>query len=138
MDSLDEFYLDQEAPRDPRKVLYVLTAVLYTTIIGLSAVTLCMRNKQDIAALPLPTTWRTVGFYDLRCPQTLPKRERTAAVQHQSKLAVLYEKRYSSGARAWRYSIDGYEWFYPTRTAVLHRGVTADGDALFQESSPTE
>ncbi len=79
---------------------------------------------------PNPGSWHAVGLYDLRKPQSLTKVERDAAANHDSTNAVLYEKTHPSGTHSWRYSLDGYTWFYPTRTAVIRRGRTDNGDFL--------
>jgi hypothetical protein len=124
---------DADRPHDPRLLLASITAILYSVSVILSAVTLCTRRKRDaVTPPPSPTSdhWQAVGLYDLRKPQTLTKVEREAAAQHDGTNAILYEREYPSGTRAWRYSLDGYEWFYPTRSAVIRRGRTSEGDLL--------
>jgi hypothetical protein len=130
----DAFCTDADQPRDPRLFLASITAVLYSVSIILSAATFCARQKRsDAAPPPGPETWYTVGLYDLRKPQTLTKVEREAAAQHDGTNAILYERTYTSGARAWRYSLDGYDWYYPTRSAVIRRGRTSEGDLLLHD-----
>lgn len=129
MDSMDDLY--QEKSFDTRRVIIQVTAILYTLATVLSAITVCMRTRGQTP--PPPNAWHAVGFYNLGSPQTLPKRERAAATQYDGKNAVLYEKTYASGARAWRYSLNDHDWFYPTRTAVSRRGLTNTGDILLQE-----
>jgi hypothetical protein len=134
MDSLDEFFLEESMPFIQPLTLTHLSATLMIISAALMGVSLINWIVQpgEMRVPQQPNTWTSVGFYDLRSPQTLTKKERAAAA-HNGKNAVLYEKVYASGARAWRYSLDGYEWFYPTRTAIARRGLTSDGDILIQE-----
>ncbi len=129
MDSLDEFFLEESMSIHPMtlKLLIISTALMGVSLIN------WIVQPGDMQPPHQPNTWHAVGFYDLRRPQTLTKREREAAAEHNGTNAVLYEKTYASGARAWRYSLDGYDWFYPTRTAVGHRGMADNGDSLFNE-----
>lgn len=128
----DDVCTDTDRPHDLRLLLTSITTVLYSVSVLLSVATLCVSRKRAAVSphSPDPETWYTVGLYDLRKPQTLTKMEREAATQHDGTSAILYEREYPSGARAWRYSLDGYEWFYPTRSAVLRRGRTSEGDLL--------
>jgi hypothetical protein len=131
MDSLDEFFLEESMPLTLNHLSATLL-IVSTALMGVSLINWIVQPG-EMRAPQQPNTWTPVGFYDLRSPQTLTKKERAAAATHDGKNAVLYEKVYASGARAWRYSLDGYDWFYPTRTAIARRGLTEDGDILFKE-----
>ncbi len=133
MDSLDEILLEEDQTYNKRNLLVFATAILYVGSAVLSFLTICSRCRHAPSPPPSPNTWNAVGYYDLRTPQTLTKLEREAAAQHGAKTAILYEKIYASGAHAWRYSLNGHDWYYPTRTAVIRRGRTDSGDVLRAE-----
>jgi hypothetical protein len=131
MDSLDEFFLEETMPLTLNR-LSATVLIISATLMSVSLINWIVQPG-EMRVPRQPNAWTPVGFYDLRSPQTLTKKERAATATHDGKNALLYEKVYASGARSWRYSLDGYEWFYPTRTAIIRRGLTEDGDILLQE-----
>lgn len=141
MDSLDEFYMEQEQyqykPHQYRKTLQMMVFVLQifgAMLIFITVVNRFVRPIQPLIESGPNDTWYAAGFYDLRRPQMLPKAERDAAAKYGKPVAILYERTYESGAHAWRYSLDnGRTWFYPNRNAVIRRGMVSTGDTLIHE-----
>lgn len=128
---MDSVCDDWNAPsyKNQKRILLTLTSVLYSVTVIISAFRLCARRK-TVAQPPPSGQWYAAGLYDLRQPQTLPKAERDAATKHVAPYTILYERTYPSGAYAWRYTLDGVTWLYPSRTAVIRRGRTTEGDML--------
>lgn len=141
MDSLDEFYAEQEH-HQYRKTLKLMATMLQIFGVVLIFITLTNRfvrpltsNQQTESIEAVASdTWYAAGFYDLRRPQMLPKAERDAATKYGGPITILYERTYESGAHAWRYTLDdGQTWFYPCRNAVIRRGMVSTGDSLIHE-----
>lgn len=130
LDSLNTFYMEED-----QKALQILITSIQSVAALLTAITVYVRIlRPSVPRSPPSDNWTAVGYYDLRRPQMLPKHERAAANLCDESSAVLYERIYSSGASAWRYTLDnGQTWFYPTRTSVIRRGMTEQHDTLIHE-----
>ena len=128
--SLNENDICLDRPRITFDEFMTYTVFVMASFLSITLMIHACTTGQPKQQPPMPGFWYPVGLYDLRKPQSLTKVERNAAAQHDGTNAVLYEKSYPSGTHAWRYSLDGHTWYYPTRTAVIRRGRTDSGDLI--------